>query len=113
MLYFIYERCLQTIFRGQYILTKIQFLLNGNMVCPIKLTFRYKISADGWFVVTSPDLPGLVTQARSQSELIEMVNDAVLTYFDVPKTKADIVYDQFNLGGELVQYQGQLQTKTI
>ncbi len=66
---------------------------------------------DGWFIVTSPELPGLVTQARSHEELIEMVNDAVLTYFDVPRRQADIVYDQFTLGDQMVQYRGQLQTK--
>src|SRR3990167_5706110 len=74
----------------------------------LNLTVRFE---DGWFVVTSPELPGLVTEARSHKELIEMVNDAVLTYFDVPRREADIVYDQFTLGDQVVQYRGQLQTK--
>ncbi|MEK7496849.1 MAG: hypothetical protein AAB657_03000 [Patescibacteria group bacterium] len=102
----------QTIFRAVYP-HQDPVSIKREYGLPNQINLQVQISADGWFVVTSPDLPGLVTQARSQSELIEMVNDAVLTYFDVPKTKADIVYDQFNLGGELVQYQGQLQTKTI
>ncbi len=74
----------------------------------LNLTVRFK---DGWFVVTSSELPGLVTEARSHDELVEMVNDAVLTYFDVPRRQADIIYNQFTLGDEVVQYHGQLQTK--
>lgn len=59
----------------------------------INLTVRFQ---DGWFVATSSELPGLITQAKDQQELIAMVNDAVLTYFDVPKRTADIVYNKFN-----------------
>ena len=71
----------------------------------INLTVRFQ---DGWFVATSSELPGLVTQAKDQQELIEMVNDAVLTYFDVPKRTADIVYNKFNIGNQVIQYEGQL-----
>ena len=78
---------------------------------PAELKLKVRLYEDGWFVVTSPDLPGLVTQARNYQELIEMVNDAVLTYFDVPKRKADIVYNKFNIGNQVIQYEGQLQTK--
>jgi predicted RNase H-like HicB family nuclease len=66
---------------------------------------------NGWLTVSSPQLPGLVTQAQSQSELVEMVNDAVLTYYGVPKREADIVYDKFNLGDQVIQYQAKLQTQ--
>src|SRR3989338_2286766 len=73
------------------------------------LTVRF---VDGWVVGASPELPGLVTEARSHKELIEMVNDAVLTYFDVPRREADIVYDQFNLGDQVIRYECKLQTRT-
>jgi len=79
---------------------------------PEALNLHIKLGTNGWFIVTSPDLPGLVTQAKSQEELIEMVNDAVLTYFDVPKRAADIVYNQLNLGNQLIEYKGKLATKT-
>lgn len=61
---------------------------------PNSLNLTFKLSPDGWFVVTSSDLPGFITQAKSQDELVEMINDAVLTYFDVPRRAADIVYDR-------------------
>jgi predicted RNase H-like HicB family nuclease len=75
----------------------------------INLTVRFQ---DGWLVATSSELPGLITQAKDQQELIEMVNDAVLTYFDVPKRTADVVYNTFNIGNQVIQYEGQLQTRT-
>ncbi len=79
---------------------------------PNSLNLTVKLSPDGWFVVTSPELPGFVTQARSHDELIEMVNDAVLTYFDVPKRVADVVYDQLKFGDQTIQYNGQLVTRS-
>src|SRR5215207_9460176 len=78
---------------------------------PESLNLDFKFSQKGWFVVTSPDLPGFVTEAKSKDELIEMVNDAVLTYFDVPKASGDIVYNQLKLGNETIQYHGQLVTQ--
>ena len=78
---------------------------------PDTISLNIRLTQDGWFVVTSPELPGLVTQAKNQEELIEMVNDAVLSYFNVPKREADIVYDQFNIGNQTIQYSGQLRTK--
>lgn len=78
---------------------------------PATLDLEIKLTPDGWFVATSPELPGLITQARSKDDLLEMINDAILTYFDVPKREADIVYNQFTLGGETIQYQGELATK--
>ena len=81
-----------------------------NIQDTINLSVR--LTQEGYFVVTSRDLPGLVTEARNHQELIEMVNDAVLTYFDVPKREADIIYNQFNIGDQIIQYEGKLQTRT-
>lgn len=78
---------------------------------PESINFCIRVTPDGWFVVTMPDHPGLVTQANSREGLMEMINDAVLTYYDVPKRKVDIVYDRLNVGDTVIQYQGQLQTK--
>ena len=80
---------------------------------PESLNLQVRLTSDGWFVVQSPDLPGLITQAQNQEELIEMVNDAVLSYFDVPRREADIVYDQFTLGDQIIQYKGKLQTRVV
>ena len=62
----------------------------------ISLTLELK---DGCFVITSPDLPGLITQARNSEELLDMVNDAVLTYYDVPKRVSDFVYNKIDVHG--------------
>ena len=85
--------------------------LKKEYYLPDTLNLRFKLMPDGWFVVTSPELPGFVTQARSHEELIDMVNDAVLTYFDVPKKEGDVVYNQLQLGDTVIEYKGQLATK--
>ena len=40
-----------------------------------------------------------------------MLNDAILTYFDVPKREADVVYDRVTVGDQVIQYRAQLQTQ--
>lgn len=52
---------------------------------------------NGWFVATSPELPGLITQAKSQEELLDNVNDAILSYFDVPKRISDCVFEELSI----------------
>ncbi|MDO8561138.1 MAG: type II toxin-antitoxin system HicB family antitoxin [bacterium] len=42
-------------------------------------------SEDGGFFAKILTLEGLFTEAETFSELIEMVNDAVMTYFEVPR----------------------------
>ncbi len=66
---------------------------------PEKINFVFNIKSGGWLVVTSPDLPGLITEAKDFKSLMRMVNDAVLTYFDVPKHKADEVFSQLTING--------------
>ena len=80
---------------------------------PDVLNMKVRISPDGWFIVSSPDLPGLITQARDHQELIEMINDAVLTYFDVPRREADIVYNKVNIGNQVIEYRAKLQTQLV
>jgi len=76
---------------------------------PRTLNLQIRFTEDGWFVATVPELPGLLTQARSQEELLDMINDAVLTYFDVPKREADFVYDKLSVQGRTVEYKAQLR----
>lgn len=54
---------------------------------------------DGFFIITSPEMPGLITEAKSHQELIEMVNDAVLTYYDIPEKESQLVHSTLNLRG--------------
>ncbi len=78
---------------------------------PDKLDWLIEITPDGWFVAECKDLPGLYTQARSRQELLDMVNDAVLTYFSVPKRESDYVFDEFRLpNNEVIRYEVKLQT---
>lgn len=64
---------------------------------PANIRLNIELTKEGWFVVTSPDLPGLITEARNAKELLDMVNDAILTYFDVPKKESDFVFDAINI----------------
>lgn len=60
----------------------------------LKLTAK-----DGYFVITSPDLPGLITQAKNFDEMLDMLNDAILTYFDIPENECDFVMDKICIEG--------------
>lgn len=64
-------------------------------------TFHLKIrmTNDGYFILTCEELPGLVTEASSGKELLEMFNDAMLSYYDVPKREGDIVHNKMNIEG--------------
>lgn len=42
-----------------------------------KLVLTLTPDADGWFCVTSPMQPGMVTQAKSIPEAFEMARDAI------------------------------------
>lgn len=75
------------------------FTIRKKYSIPDEIKLKLNIKSDGWTIITSPDLPGLITQARGTKELLDMVNDAVLTYYDVPKKVGDIVYDGVNLEG--------------
>lgn len=78
---------------------------------PDKLNWSVELTPDGWFVAECKELPGIFTQAQSKKELLDMVNDAVLTYFGVPKKESDYIYNEFRLtGNEVIRYEAQLQT---
>jgi predicted RNase H-like HicB family nuclease len=51
---------------------------------PYDLKFNITQDEKGWYVIKCKDLPGLVTQAKDQREVNKVINDAILTYFDVP-----------------------------
>lgn len=42
-------------------------------------------SKDGDFVTEVLTFPGVIIEADTFSELIEMINDAAITYFEIPK----------------------------
>ncbi len=52
---------------------------------PDSIGVRIRESEDGGYWVEVKNLPGCITQAENGQELFEMVNDAVFTYFDIPK----------------------------
>jgi len=63
----------------------------------LKLEISFK---DGWFIATSPELPGLRQSAKTGEELLNMVNDAILCYFDVPEKESDYVFDNIKIDGK-------------
>lgn len=52
---------------------------------PKEIAVKIHRSEDGGFIAEVSTFPGVITEADTFSELIEMVNDAVRTYFEVPK----------------------------
>jgi len=86
------------IFR-QFVPEKHPIQVRKTYGIPDKINFNVTRKPSGWFVITSPDLPGLVSQCKSLNELAEVYNDAVLTYFDVPKGESDYVFNELNLQG--------------
>lgn len=78
---------------------------------PSHIRFHFESTKDGWIVATSEDLPGFITEARNPHELLRMINDGILTYFDVPKRVGDIVHDAMTIDGYgTVSLKVQLQT---
>jgi len=77
---------------------------------PDTMGWNIQLNKDG-LVATSKDLPGLVTNANNPEELLEMMNDAVLEYFDVPKLDSDYVFDRLNLDGQGEVYLKQAEKK--
>ena len=45
-------------------------------------------SKDGGYTIILPEYSGCITYAEDVNELISVVNDAVLTYFEVPSEEA-------------------------
>lgn len=78
---------------------KDPFTVRREYGIPDKVNFSIRLKDNGWFVVTSPELPGFITQARDAEELLEMVNDAVLTYFDVPESESSAIFDYLSIEG--------------
>jgi len=61
---------------------------------PDKIQVAIHKSSKG-FTAILPEYPGCMTYAENMSELVENVNDALLTYLDVPREealKADFLY---------------------
>ncbi len=78
---------------------------------PEQLNFSIEITPDDWFIAECKDLPGLFTQARSKAELLDMVNDAVLTYFGVPRKESDYIFNELRLpNNETIRYEAKLRT---
>lgn len=58
---------------------------------PKRVSVKLDRAKEGGFVVKFPKLPGCFTQVEDLSQLDDNVTDAVLTYFDVPRSKAHMV----------------------
>ncbi len=55
---------------------------------PKKVNVKLSKAKEGGFIVEFPQLPGCFSQVEDLSQLHKNVTDAVLTYFDVPRSKA-------------------------
>lgn len=69
--------------------------LKDKYELPDRLRVLIIKSKSGGLTAKLVDYPGCITYADSMGELIENLNDAILTYFEVPRNealKADFVY---------------------
>ena len=55
---------------------------------PKEIEVKVLRSKDGGFVSKILTFPGIITEAETFSELIEMINDAVITSFEIPRKYA-------------------------
>lgn len=55
------------------------------MMLPSKLNVEIYRAQEGGFWAKVKNIPGCVTQGENFLELVEMINDAVFLYFDVPE----------------------------
>ena len=62
--------------------------------------FNFKIhrAEENGYWLDSKDLPGLYTQGDTLAELFENLEDAVLTYFDVPRKESRKMLGFINIG---------------
>ena len=58
---------------------------------PSELNFKTEVKKDGYIVLTSPDLPGFIAQAKSANELPKVISEAVLCYFEVPNEEGNML----------------------
>lgn len=54
---------------------------------PSRVLVQVKKTPEGTFYAKFPELPGCFTEADGPFDLIFQVNDAIFTYFDVPRKK--------------------------
>lgn len=89
---------IQQIFNGAYryfVAQKNPMDIKKKYGIPDKLDWTIEITPDGWFIAECKEFPGIFTQAQSKKELLDMVNDAVLTYFGVPKRESDFIFNAY------------------
>lgn len=60
-------------------------LIRFYMILPRNIAVEIHRADEGGFWARVKNMPGCVTQAENFLELVEMVNDAVFTYFEVPR----------------------------
>ncbi len=62
-----------------------EVLIANKGKLPDNISVSITPSQDGGYIVNISDLKGCITQAENGKEIFEMVNDALYTYFEVPK----------------------------
>jgi len=55
---------------------------------PNSIRVIIKKDNSGGFIIKLPEFPGCISYAENIEELIPVLNDMVLTYFDVPRREA-------------------------
>lgn len=74
---------LANFFRKKEIIPEVLYALKYKL--PDKIEVEIKDGEDGHYFAKIKNLPGCITQAQNAQELLEMVNDAIYTYFEIPE----------------------------
>lgn len=57
----------------------------------IKFTPEFNENGDLIIFISSPDYPGIISEAKTMDEAFANAHDAILTYFDVPRACANAI----------------------
>jgi predicted RNase H-like HicB family nuclease len=86
------------IYRLFYPAKSIKQLKNDYNI-PSSFNAHIRFTKDGYLILTCDELPGFITEGKDGKKLLENFNDAVLTYYDIPKKEGDIVHNQLDIDG--------------
>ena len=57
----------------------------------IKFSLEFNEKGKTFIAISSPEYPGILSEARTMEEAYENVHDAILTYFEVPRECANAI----------------------
>lgn len=98
------------IFTGRSDSTFVKEEVLDRLPTSIKVRFTSEFDADDnpIIFISSPDYEGIISEARTYPEAIDNAQDAILTYFDVPRDCASLIeFDVIDAAQSTMDIEGQ------